>query len=198
MGTVCLFADCVVEHHSEVLPYNGFKVPLSAIVQLVPSHPLTIEISFPDGNVTRSGRIGFILEVWLPLDGFKVIYLKVLHFTPYSLSSSPSLLSSLPPSLRNVDVTIHWMHNGDTIKSKLGRNLQLLLPSIVSSDAGEYFCQIVFTNGTTVGPISGGVLTVIGNDVIPLVTTPLHNSTSDSGDTLSSLCKLSGYCMWVM
>ena len=32
-----------------------------------PQSPLTIGISFPDDNVTRSGRIGFILGVWLPL-----------------------------------------------------------------------------------------------------------------------------------
>ena len=36
-------------------------------MQLVPRHLLMIEILFPDDNMTRSGRIGFILGVWLPL-----------------------------------------------------------------------------------------------------------------------------------
>ena len=36
-------------------------------MQLVPSHLLILEFSFPDDNVTRSGRIGFIRGVWLPL-----------------------------------------------------------------------------------------------------------------------------------
>ena len=40
-------------------------------MQLVPSHPLTIEISFADGNVIRLGRIGFVLGVWLPLVSIK-------------------------------------------------------------------------------------------------------------------------------
>ena len=38
---------------------------------------LMIEISFPDGNVTRSGRIGFILGVWLPLDYNNIIVIKL-------------------------------------------------------------------------------------------------------------------------
>ena len=50
-------------------------------------HLLMIEISFPDDNVTRSGRIGFILGVWLPLvliilyqgTRLDVMYIIVLH-----------------------------------------------------------------------------------------------------------------------
>ena len=41
-----------------------------------------IEISFPDGNVTCSGRIGFILGVWLPLVFYSTnlkVHIKALH-----------------------------------------------------------------------------------------------------------------------
>ena len=33
-----------------------------------------IEISFPDSKVTRSGRIGFELGVWLSLDVYNSLY----------------------------------------------------------------------------------------------------------------------------
>ena len=46
--------------------YIGMFTGLYVFVQLVPSHLLMIAISLPDGNVTRSGRIGFVLGVWLP------------------------------------------------------------------------------------------------------------------------------------
>ena len=37
------------------------------------SYPVIIDISFPDGNVTRSGRISFVLGVWFPLDSYQCI-----------------------------------------------------------------------------------------------------------------------------
>ena len=50
---------------SGAIPVNWTSLALSAIVKLVPSHLLTIEISFPDNNMTRSG--GFVqVGVWLP------------------------------------------------------------------------------------------------------------------------------------
>ena len=38
------------------------------------NRPQSSAITFPDDNVTRSGRIGFILGVWLPLE-FKTQFL---------------------------------------------------------------------------------------------------------------------------
>ena len=44
--------------------------PLSApSCNSFPVTPKGLGISFPDGNVTRSGRIGFVLGVWLPSCG---------------------------------------------------------------------------------------------------------------------------------
>ena len=33
-----------------------------------------LKILFPDGNVTRSGRIGYVLGVWLPLEGVDFLF----------------------------------------------------------------------------------------------------------------------------
>ena len=54
--------------HSVIRPSGAIPVNWTSIVQLVPSHLLMLAFSFPDDIVTRSGRIGFILGVWLPLE----------------------------------------------------------------------------------------------------------------------------------
>ena len=78
-----------------------------------------IEISFPDDNVTRSGRIGSILGMWLPLDiiiarngshvpncyNISTIYSSYLageagHMVPYIIEEVLDLMNkALPASL---------------------------------------------------------------------------------------------------
>ena len=48
-----------------------FALSSSVNVQQYLFPVIRLGISFPDGNVTRSGRISFVLGVWLPLGLFK-------------------------------------------------------------------------------------------------------------------------------
>ncbi len=64
---------------------------------------------------------------------------------------------------------LQWIRNGDTSEPVESSTTSLsILPLTVSnvqlSDAGEYSCQAVLSDGSIAGPVSAGVLHVVGEN----------------------------------
>ena len=59
-------------------------------------------------------------------------------------------------------VRIEWLLDGTSIHTVIGSSLLLSISSVELSDAGTYTCKAILSDGTVLGPVNAGRLSVFG------------------------------------
>ena len=78
--------------------------------------------------------------------------------------SAPFHYRTSDPSDSGAD--LEWFRDGQPIGPALRNINQLIIDHIDSSDAGNYSCRgTLVADGTVIGPVSAGIITVFGESV---------------------------------